>query len=239
MCFYYSKKYNFPKGEKFKLRRVWTEFKDSVWALLAPVIILGGILSGLFTATESGAVACVYVILVGLFVYRELTPKQIWECFLESAKTTGSILLIAATAAVLGFCMTYDMIPQKVATALTSSVSSTTVMMLIFTLIYLFLGCIMEGSAIILTTVPIFVSICQSMNIDLVYFGVFVSVLLSVATVTPPVGTVMFVICKKNDMTIGQYFRNMLPWFGMIIFVCLMVAFFPVITTFLPTLLYG
>lgn len=239
MCFYYSKKYNFAKGEKFKLRRVWTEFKDSVWALLAPVIILGGILSGLFTATESGAVACVYVILVGLFVYRELTPKQIWECFLESAKTTGSILLIAATAAVLGFCMTYDMIPQKVATALTSSVSSTTVMMLIFTLIYLFLGCIMEGSAIILTTVPIFVSICQSMNIDLVYFGVFVSVLLSVATVTPPVGTVMFVICKKNDMTIGQYFRNMLPWFGMIIFVCLMVAFFPVITTFLPTLLYG
>lgn len=239
MCFYYSKKYNFPKGDKFRIKRVWAELKSSIWALLAPVIILGGILSGVFTATESGAVACVYVIVVGMFVYKELTLKQVLECFLESAKTTGSILLIAATAAVLGFCMTYDMIPQKVASALTSSISTPVVMMLIFTLIYLFLGCIMEGSAIILTTVPIFVGICQTMNIDLVYFGVFVSVLLSVATVTPPVGTVMFVICKKNDLTIGQYFKNMLPWFGMIIFVCLLIACFPIITTFLPTLLYG
>lgn len=239
MCWYYGKKYSFPKGDKFSMKRVWAEFKDSVWALLAPVIILGGILTGVFTATESGAVACVYVVLVGLFVYKELSLKQVLDCFLESAKTTGSILLIAATANVLGFCMTYDMIPQKVAAALTGSISNVTVMMLIFTLIYLFLGCIMEGSAIILTTVPIFVGICRTMGIDLVYFGVFVSVLLSVATVTPPVGTVMFVICKKNDLTIGQYFKNMLPWFGMILFVCVVIACFPILTTLLPTLLYG
>ena len=239
MCWYYGKKYSFPKGDKFSMKRVWSEFKDSVWALLAPVIILGGILTGVFTATESGAVACVYVVLVGIFVYKELSLKQVLDCFLESAKTTGSILLIAATANVLGFCMTYDMIPQKVAAALTGSISNVTVMMLIFTLIYLFLGCIMEGSAIILTTVPIFVGICRTMGIDLVYFGVFVSVLLSVATVTPPVGTVMFVICKKNDLTIGQYFKNMLPWFGMIIFVCVVIACFPILTTLLPTLLYG
>lgn len=239
MCFYYSRKYNFPKGDKFSAKRVVVEFKDSIWALLAPVIILGGILSGIFTATESGAVACVYVVFVGIFVYKELTLKQVLECFLESAKTTGSILLIAATANVLGFCMTYDMIPQKVAAALTGSISNPIVMMLIFTLIYLFLGCIMEGSAIILTTVPIFVGICNTMGIDLVYFGVFVAVLLSVATVTPPVGTVMFVICKKNDLTIGQYFKNMLPWFGMIVGVCIIIACFPGVTTFLPKLLYG
>lgn len=239
MCFYYSRKYNFPKGDKFSAKRVVVEFKDSIWALLAPVIILGGILSGIFTATESGAVACVYVVFVGIFVYKELTLKQVLECFLESAKTTGSILLIAATANVLGFCMTYDMIPQKVAAALTGSISNPVVMMLIFTLIYLFLGCIMEGSAIILTTVPIFVGICNTMGIDLVYFGVFVAVLLSVATVTPPVGTVMFVICKKNDLTIGQYFKNMLPWFGMIVGVCIIIACFPDVTTFLPKLLYG
>ena len=239
MCFYYSRKYNFPKGDKFSAKRVVVEFKDSIWALLAPVIILGGILTGIFTATESGAVACVYVVFVGIFVYKELTLKQVLECFLESAKTTVSILLIAATANVLGFCMTYDMIPQKVAAALTGSISNPIVMMLIFTLIYLFLGCIMEGSAIILTTVPIFVGICNTMGIDLVYFGVFVAVLLSVATVTPPVGTVMFVICKKNDLTIGQYFKNMLPWFGMIVGVCIIIACFPGVTTFLPKLLYG
>ena len=91
-------------------------------------------------------------------------------CLLSSAKTTGTILLIAATASVMGFCLTYDMLPQRLAASLTSSISSTVVMMLIFTLIYLFLGTIMEGSAIILTTVPIFVTICQAMDIDLVYF---------------------------------------------------------------------
>ena len=97
----------------------------------------------------------------------------------------------------------------------------------------------MEGSAIILTTVPIFVPICNAMGIDLVYFGVFVSILLSIATVTPPVGTVMFVICKNNDLTIGQYTKNMIPWFGLMVVVCIIIAVFPAVTTFLPNLLYN
>jgi TRAP-type C4-dicarboxylate transport system permease large subunit len=97
----------------------------------------------------------------------------------------------------------------------------------------------MEGSAIILTTVPIFIGICNTMGIDLVYFGIFIAVLMSMATVTPPVGTVMFVICKENDMTIGQFTRNMLPWFGMMVIFCILIAVFPAITTFLPNLLYN
>lgn len=239
MCFYYGKKYNLPVGDKFNIKRVGKEFVKAIWALLAPAIILVGILSGVFTATESGAIACIYVVIIGMFVYKEMTWKDLVACLLSSAKTTGTILLIAATASVMGFCLTYDMLPQRLAASLTSSISSTVVMMLIFTLIYLFLGTIMEGSAIILTTVPIFVTICQAMNIDLVYFGVFISLLLSIATVTPPVGTVMFVICKNNDLTIGQYTKNMLPWFGLMVICCLLIAVFPQITLFLPNLLYS
>lgn len=239
MCFYYGKKYNLPVGDKFNIKRVGKEFVKAIWALLAPAIILVGILTGVFTATESGAIACIYVVIIGMFVYKEMTWKDLVACLLSSAKTTGTILLIAATASVMGFCLTYDMLPQRLAASLTSSISSTVVMMLIFTLIYLFLGTIMEGSAIILTTVPIFVTICQAMDIDLVYFGVFVSLLLSIATVTPPVGTVMFVICKNNDLTIGQYTRNMLPWFGLMVVCCLLIAIFPQITMFLPNLLYS
>lgn len=223
-------------GDKFNIKRVGKEFVKAIWALLAPAIILVGILTGVFTATESGAIACIYVVIIGMFVYKEMTWKDLVACLLSSAKTTGTILLIAATASVMGFCLTYDMLPQRLAASLTSSISSTVVMMLIFTLIYLFLGTIMEGSAIILTTVPIFVTICQAMDIDLVYFGVFVSLLLSIATVTPPVGTVMFVICKNNDLTIGQYTRNMLPWFGLMVVCCLLIAIFP---QFLPNLLYS
>lgn len=236
MCFYYGKKYNLPVGDKFNIKRVGKEFVKAIWALLAPAIILVGILTGVFTATESGAIACIYVVIIGMFVYKEMTWKDLVACLLSSAKTTGTILLIAATASVMGFCLTYDMLPQRLAASLTSSISSTVVMMLIFTLIYLFLGTIMEGSAIILTTVPIFVTICQAMDIDPVYFGVFVSLLLSIATVTPPVGTVMFVICKNNDLTIGQYTRNMLPWFGLMVVCCLLIAIFP---QFLPNLLYS
>lgn len=239
MCFYYGRKYALPIGDKFSLKRVWSEFKKAIWALLAPAIILVGILSGVFTATESGAIACIYVVIIGLFVYKEMTVKDLIKCLLSSAKTTGTILLIAATASVLGFCLTYDMLPQRLANTLTASISSPIVMMLIFTLIYLFLGTMMEGSAIILTTVPIFVPICQAMGIDLVYFGVFISLLLSIATVTPPVGTVMFVICKNNDMTIGQYSKNMLPWFGLMVVCCLLIAVFPRIVTLIPNLLYG
>lgn len=237
--FYYAKRYKLPVGDKFNFKRAVHELGQAIWALLAPAIILVGILTGVFTATESGAVACVYVVIVAMFVYKELTLKQLIQCLLDSAKTTGTILLIAATASVLGFCLTFDKLPQKLATTLTSSISSTAVMMLIFTLIYLFLGTMMEGSAIILTTVPIFVGICNQMKIDLVYFGVFIAVLLSIATVTPPVGTVMFVICKNNGLTIGQYTKNMLPWFGLMVAVCLIIALFPGITTFLPNLLYN
>lgn len=235
LCFYYGRKFNLPKGDKFSIRRVGREFIDAIWALLAPVIVLGGILTGMFTATESGAIACVYVIIVGLFIYKELDTKQLYDCLLESAKTTGQILLIAATAAVLGFCLTYNRIPQHLAATLTSSISSKAVMMIVFTAIYLFLGTIMEGAAIILTTVPIFVGICKTMGIDLVYFGIFISVLMSVATITPPVGTVMFVICKMNKMTIGEFTKNMLPWFMMIVVFCLLIAIFPQISTWLPS----
>lgn len=239
LCFYYGRKYHLPIGEKFSIRRVFRELKKAIWALLAPAIILVGILTGVFTATESGAIACVYVVIIGMFVYKEMTVKDLINCLLASAKTTGTILLIAATAAVLGFCLTYSKLPQQLATTMTASISSPVVMMLVFTAIYLFLGTMMEGSAIILTTVPIFVGICKAMNIDLVYFGVFISLLLSIATVTPPVGTVMFVICKNNDLTIGQYTKNMLPWFGLMVICCLLIAIFPAITMFLPNLLYG
>lgn len=239
LSFYYGKKYGLPKGDKFSIQKAGKEFRSAIWALLAPAIILVGILSGVFTATESGAIACIYVVIVGMFIYKELDFKALCECLLSSAKTTGTILLIAATASVLGFCLTYSRLPQQLAITMTAAISSRGLMMLVFTLIYLFLGTMMEGSAIILTTVPIFVGICQSMNIDLVYFGIFVSVVMSIATVTPPVGTVMFVICKTNDMTIGQYTKNMLPWFALMAIFCVIIALFPSVSTFLPNLLYG
>ena len=236
LCKYYGKKLNLPKGKRESLRQIGGRFLEAIWALLAPVIILAGILSGVFTPTESGAIASVYVIIVAVFIYRELTFADVMQCLLDTAKTTGTILLIAATASLLGFCMTFARVPMQFAAYLTGAFDSPMSILFILMLLYLFLGTIMEGSAVILTTVPIFIPLCQKVGIDLVYFGVFVSILMSIATVTPPVGTVMFVICRNNGLTVGEFTRNMLPWFGLMFVFCALLVLFPEIITAMPKL---
>lgn len=239
MCAWYGKKKNFPKGEPFKAKALWVSFKDAIWALLAPVIILGGVFTGIFTATESGAIACLYVLFVGIFIYKDLSIKDLGQVIIDCAKTTGTILLIAATAAVLGFCLTYARVPQALANALVGVIHNKYILLGIFAIVYLFLGCIMEASAIVITTVPIFMPVCHAMGIDLIYFGVFVGILMSIGTITPPVGTVMFVICKNSQITVEKFAKIMLPWFGMIVLFVVILILLPQLVTFLPTLIYG
>lgn len=221
---------------KFSFKALLISFKDAIWALLTPVIILGGVFSGVFTATESGAIACAYAIFVGLFIYRDMSFKDILDVILDTGKTTGSILIICAAASVFGFCLTFDRLPQQLANALVGVITNKNVLMLIFMVVYLFLGCIMSASAIVITTVPIFLPLCNAMGIDLVYFGVFVGVLMSIGTITPPVGTVMFVLCKNTGISMEQYTKAMLPWFGLIVVYCLLLIIFPQIITFLPSI---
>lgn len=225
----------FPETKKRASGKdIWKSFLKAFPALLTPVIILGGVFSGIFTATESGAIACAYAAIIGLFVYKDMKVKDIVNVVLGAGKTTGSILMISAAAGAFGFCLSFDRLPQKLASALISVISSKVVLLLIFMVVYLFLGCIMSGSAIVITTVPIFLPLCQAMGIDLVYFGVFVGVLMAIGTTTPPVGTVMFVLCRNTGVSIDRYAKVMLPWFLMILVFCLLLAFFPQLITFLP-----
>ncbi len=213
---------------------IWKSFLKAFPALLTPVIILGGVFSGIFTATESGAIACAYAAIIGLFVYKDMKIKDIFNVILNAGKTTGSILMISAAAGAFGFCLAFDRLPQKLANTLITVISSKVVLLLIFMVVYLFLGCIMSGSAIVITTVPIFLPLCNAMGIDLVYFGVFVGVLMAIGTTTPPVGTVMFVLCRNTGVSIDRYAKVMIPWFLMILLFCLLLAFFPQLITTLP-----
>lgn len=239
MCRLYGRKFNFPQGEKTNFKRLWATFKDAFWAILAPVIILWGIFSGVFTATESGAIATIYSILVSMLIYKDLTLKDIKKVLLDSAKTTGGILFISATATVLGFCLSIDQLPLKLANYLAGAISNKYILLLILTVVYLFLGCIMDGSAIVITTVPIFAPFCKLMGIDLVYLGVLVGILMSVGTITPPVGIAMFVVSKNTGIPIERFTRIMLPWYLLIIAFLLILIFIPQIVTILPQLIYG
>lgn len=236
LCVYYGRKYNFPRGEKFSVRRAAKSFSNSIGALLAPIIILGGIISGIFTATESGAIACLYSIIVG-FIYRDLTLNNLKTVLLKSAKDTGVILLASATGALFGFCLTYARVPQLLANWMVGVVSSEFVLMLLLSIIYLILGCLMTPTAIVITTVPIFLPLCKAYGVDLVYFGVLTAILMSIGTITPPVGNVMFIICRNTGISIERFSRIMVPWFCAIAVFLLLLVMVPGIIQFLPSFL--
>lgn len=237
LCALLGKKQNFPRGEKFSLKKSLRGLKDAFWALLVPVIILGGIFTGVFTATESGAIAAIYATIVSIFVYRTMTFKDLLNALYETGKTTGTILMITATGTLFGFCLTFARVPAILAESIMSVVNSKYVLLLILMAVYLFLGCIMDGGAAVITTVPIFVPICNAFGIDLVYFGVFVGIIMSIGTMTPPVGTAMFVICRNTGLTITEYAKAMIPYYALMAAFVTLLIIVPQIILWLPSLI--
>ncbi|HHW30362.1 MAG TPA: TRAP transporter large permease [Clostridiaceae bacterium] len=238
MVAYYTKKNKYPRGNAFSFKELWRSFKESIWALLTPVIIVGGILSGVFTATEAGAIASAYAIIVSVLIYKEMKPKDLIKVLYNTAISSGVVLLIVSTASAFGWCLVYDRMPQNTAQWLINVINSKFLLLVALTLIYLFLGTIMSATSIILTTVPIFVPVVKLMGIDLVYFGVYISILMSIGTVTPPVGTVLFILSKITNMSIEKMTRVLKPWYGILIFALLLLLLFPQIVTFLPEILF-
>jgi tripartite ATP-independent transporter DctM subunit len=236
MTAYCARKNNYPKSNKFSFKELVSSFADTVWALITPVIIIGGVLGGICTPTEAGAVSAVYALLISLFVYRELKLKDVPKILLDSMITSGVILLIVSTASVFGWCLTYERLPQKAAAALSAMINSKAVLLSALVLIYLFLGMIMETSAIVITTVPIFVPVLRGMGIDLVYFGVILALLMSIGTITPPVGTVLFIIAKITKIPIERLAMIMLPWYGILMAAVALLIIFPPIILFIPSL---
>lgn len=237
LVFVYSIKRKYPRSAKFHFKVFWASLKDSFLALLTPLIIVGGILSGIMTATESGAIAAVYALLCGIYAYKTIKWSDLPGILWETALTCGVILVIVSTASIFGWCLTFEKIPQTVVAALTTITKNKTIMLLLITAIYLFLGMIMETAAIILTTVPIIVPIALMLGIDLVHLGVLIAILMSIGTITPPVGTVLFILSRITGIPIERLSKELIPWYGALMFVVFLCIFFPSIVTFIPNLL--
>lgn len=239
LVYWYAVRRNYPKGDRFRLSRVWKEFQSSFLSLFTVVIIMGGILGGIFTATEAGAFAALYALLISMYVYKELTWKDVWEIMCDTAKQSGSILMLVGTASIFGWCLTYEQVPQKVASLLVGLTENRTIILLMFAAVYVFLGMIMEATAIIVTTVPIIVPLFKLLGIDLVYFGVLCCIIMSLGTITPPVGTCMFVLCKMTKTSVQRFTKAILPWIGLLLVIIALLVLIPGLITFLPTLLLG
>ena len=223
-------------GLTFTWARVGREFKDASWALLGPVIILGGIYGGIFTPTEAAVVAVVYALIIGLFVYKELDLSTVWVKLFDSAKTTGTILIIVATGTVLGRVLTLEQIPTMVATALQSFTDSRFVILLVIDLILLVVGCLMETTSAILIIAPILTPVVAAFGVNPIHFGIIMVVNLSIGFITPPVGANLFVACGVGNIKFQELVKNIWTFLIALLVALVAITYIEPIAMLLPNL---
>ncbi len=233
-----SKKRGYPVGERrATLKEILVAFKESFVALLMPVIILGGILSGVFTPTEAAAVAVAYSMFVGFFVFRSLSVKDLWPIFLKMARTTGVVFLVIAAASILGWVLTMEQIPEKVATLMLSISTNKWIIMGMILVLLLFVGMFMDIAAALIILGPILHPLAVDIGFDPLHFGIIMVLALNIALMTPPVGACLFVACGISRLTIEQLSREIFPFIIMVVIALLIVTFIPGISLFLPRLM--
>lgn len=237
--FFYGKKH-VKSQNKFEARRVWVTFKEAIWGLLMPVIILGGIYGGIFTPTEAAAVASIYGIIVGFVIYRELDLKSFYTVLKESSVSGAYIMLIVAAATGYGYVMTRQQIPLHIAEAITSFTTNKYVFLLLVNILLLIIGTFMETCASILIVTPMLVPLCNQFGINLVAFGVVMCVNLAIGFVTPPLGLNLYVAARLRNQPVGYVInRHLFSLIGIAIVVVLILSNFESLILFLPNLLRG
>lgn len=233
-----SKKRGYPVGERrATLKEILVAFKESFVALLMPVIILGGILSGVFTPTEAAAVAVAYSMFIGFFIFRSLSVKDLWPIFLKMARTTGVVFLVIAAASILGWVLTMEQIPEKVATLMLSISTNKWIVMGMILILLLFVGMFMDIAAALIILGPILHPLAVDIGFHPLHFGIIMVLALNIALMTPPVGACLFVACGISRLTIEQLSREIFPFIVMVVIALLVVTFVPGISLFLPRLM--
>lgn len=225
-------------AEKFPTAgEVWTAFREAIWALLAPVIILGGILSGIFTPTEAGVIAAVYVILVSKFVYRELTLASLVDSLQKSVVTTARVTLLISMALVLGLVLTREQIPQTVASAFLSANSSPLVALLLLNILLIALHTALETGSTMIVVMPVVVPLLSALHVDLIHFGIILLVNSAIGINLPPIGFCLYISSSLSKVPLEKAALAMLPFTIALLVDLTIVTLFPQISLALPNLL--
>ena len=224
---YVCKKEGYTVTPRASWAERWQGFKDAFWSLLTPVIVIGGMFAGLFTATEAAAVASFYVFILGLFVFKTLKLKDIPSILWNTVEQTAKVMFVIATAGFFQYVLLYTRIPQQTIAFVSGTFSSVAVVLLIIIAILVIMGCFMEGTAILLITVPIFVPIAKSFNYDLIQLGIVMCIALAVGVLTPPVGLNLYVMASITGEKVMQIAKHALGYVLIMILVAIAVAFIP------------
>ena len=237
LAIYICKKRKYSGVGKFDIKKVAKSFRQSIWALLAPVIILGGIYSGVFTATEASGIACFYSIIVGLFVYKELDFKKLLSCLGKSMKSTGNIMLIVGASGAFSWVLTREHIASQAAALLMSFSSDKAVFIICTLIILLILGCFIDSIPIVTIMTPLLVPMAQQYGVSLIHLGGIMVSATCIGLMTPPMGLNLFMGAQVGERPVHSVIGAIKPFILVTMVGLLIVAFVPAITTFLPSLL--
>ncbi len=223
--------------KKATLKEVGVSFKESIWALLFPVILIVGIRFGVFTASEAGAFAVVYALVIGFFVYKELNWKNFIESIEQSVIDNASILLIIATSSILGFLITYERLPNNAADFLIGLTSNATLLLILILVFLIVAGMFVESTVLVLLLTPIFLPIVEQIGVDPVHFGILMMTIVTMGGMTPPVGVTMYTTTSIMKVPIEDYVKESVPFLLGVIALLALLLLVPEIVLFLPDLL--
>jgi len=237
MCLGFAHKRGYPKGERIPFRQALKIFFDAFWGLFTVVIIMGGILSGIFTASESAAIACIWAFFVTMFIYRDFKWNQLHILLFRTIKTVTIVMVLIAFAAGFGAVMTFMQLPTIITEAFTSLSDNKYVILMCINILLLVVGTLMDMAPLILILTPVLLPVATALGVDPVHFGMIMLTNLGIGLITPPVGTVLFVASAVSKQKIEQVVRAMLPFYGMLFIVLMLITYIPAISLWLPRLM--
>jgi tripartite ATP-independent transporter DctM subunit len=238
MVGFYAKIRNYPRDDRFDFRNFLTAFGHAILPLFTPIIIVGGILFGIFTPTEAAIGAVVYSLFLGLVVYRTLNLQRILRVSMDTVETTASIMMIVAASTIFAWILTAEQVAEMFATELLTFTDNKTAILLIMMLIVLVVGCFMETIAAITILTPVLLPVAITIGVDPVHFGIILILNLMIGLLTPPVGMVLYVLSKVSDVPFERCVVATAPFLVPLVAVLLLLTFIPALSMWLPTMLY-
>ena len=225
-----------PVGERVALREAPAIFKRALLPLTLPVVLLGGIFSGIFSPTEAAAVAAFWALILGVFVYRKIGPATAHAVFLESARQSATTMLLIASAFILNYAIANERLAESIVTTIANMQLTQMQFMLVVNVLFLVLGCFLDGAVMMLVFVPLFVPSARALGIDLTYFGIIVTLNFMIGLITPPYGLLLFVMASLTRVPLTEIIREIWPFVLTLTVLLALLTYFPMITLFLPRL---
>lgn len=231
---YQAKKFNYPDGKPFSITELWKTFKKAVWAIIMPLIILGGIFSGYFTPSEAAGVAVVYSMFASMFIYRDMTIKELGKIMLQSGKTSAIIMIIISCSGVFGWALANWSIPEAIAKGVLAVSTNKYIILLLMSIIILIAGVFMETSSAIILLTPVFLPLVKMLGINLIHFGLIFTVGIAIGMITPPVAIDLFVASSTTGIPIERIAKKVVPYLVGLIIVFLLYVYLPL---FIPSII--